>query len=71
MTFAVTLGQAGPVSIEVFDLLGRRLGGVDAGPLPAGRHDLGWETAGTEAGTYAYRLATAAGVVAGLFVVGG
>ena len=22
MTFAVTLGQAGPVSIEVFDLLG-------------------------------------------------
>jgi endonuclease/exonuclease/phosphatase family metal-dependent hydrolase len=47
--FAFDLPQSAPVSLEVFDLTGRRVARVISGELPAGHHEVGWN-AGDERG---------------------
>ena len=59
------LAQAGPVSLEFFDLAGRRVGAVNGARLPAGRHAMRWDpTNGTGrdgSGVLFARLTSAAG----------
>jgi FlgD Ig-like domain len=40
--FAFDLPEAAPVSLEIYDLGGRRLARVVDGMLPAGRHVMSW-----------------------------
>lgn len=58
------LAQAGAVSLDVFDVGGRRLRQLVAGPLAAGAHTAGWDGRDASgrpvaAGVYFYRLQTA------------
>ena len=54
------LDAAGPVTLEVLDVLGRRVALLHEGPAPAGPHRVRW--AGTApAGTYLVRLTTGGG----------
>lgn len=53
---SVTLAAAGSVRIEVTNVLGQRVSGLDAGRLGAGAHRLSVPTAGLPAGVYAVRL---------------
>ncbi len=55
-TVAFTLANAGDVSLEVFDLLGRRVAVAAEGAFPAGRHEAAFETANLPGGTYLVRL---------------
>lgn len=50
------LGASGPVRLEVFDVLGRRVATLVDGPLGAGAHDAAWATAAVPAGVYVLRL---------------
>jgi photosystem II stability/assembly factor-like uncharacterized protein len=58
--FHFDLPRADAVAIEVFDVAGRRTPGRIEGVLPAGGHDVTWDTRGLAAGVYLARL-TAAG----------
>ncbi len=51
-----TLNQAGPVRVELFDLLGKRVRTVMEGALPAGFHALQLDAQGLAAGMYLVRL---------------
>jgi len=59
------IAQAGPVSLDFFDVAGRRVGSVARTSLPAGRHALRWDSTnrpGQErAGVLYARLASEAG----------
>lgn len=56
-TFSFTLGEAGPVRLTVYDLLGRPVRRIlDGEMLPAGPHRITWEPDGLAAGAYLYRL---------------
>ncbi len=62
-----TLDQAGPVRIDVFDVLGRRVATLVNAELAAGPHDVAWDghadTGGPlPSGLYLYRLSTAGSV---------
>lgn len=50
------LPESGSVSLEVYDLAGRRVGVIHEGGLAAGRHSLAWDTTGYPAGVYLIRL---------------
>ena len=61
VAFRFSLPEAGPVSVDVFDLLGRRLKAWGWDDLPAGEHEIRWDgqtDAGAEApaGALLYRL---------------
>lgn len=56
-TFVYEVGMAGPVTVEVYDGLGRRLETLVDEVLPAGRHTVTWDASRYGAGTYTYRLA--------------
>jgi hypothetical protein len=60
VTMTLTLPAAGRVEVSAFDVLGRRVGTVHSGPLPAGRHAFEW--AAPAAGVYVVRAAGAGGV---------
>ncbi|MEO1630257.1 MAG: T9SS type A sorting domain-containing protein [Bacteroidota bacterium] len=55
-TLAVTLAAAGPVTLAVYDLLGRRVALVHDGRLAAGTHALLLDTARLPSGLYLARL---------------
>jgi hypothetical protein len=44
------------VSLEIYDILGKRLMAIDAGRLSAGRHQLIWTSDEVASGSYFYRL---------------
>jgi predicted outer membrane repeat protein len=56
-----SLPQAGPVQIEILDLLGREIETIIAGDLPAGEHDLIWDASGLPSGLYFARLVLKSG----------
>ncbi len=56
------------VRLDLFDVSGRRLALLHEGPLPAGRHDIGWDRRDSRgrrvaAGLYFYRLTTPGSVL--------
>ncbi|PAP75027.1 polysaccharide deacetylase family protein [Rubrivirga marina] len=55
-TFVYEVGEAGPVTVEVYDRLGRRLETLVDAVLPAGRHVVTWDASRYGAGAYTYRL---------------
>ena len=66
-TLAFDLGSPGPVRLELFDLLGRRIATLADGTLPAGAHVRSWDgrdTGGTRVarGLVFARLTSSAGV---------
>ena len=58
LTFS--LDEAGDVTVEVFDVLGRRVAALVDGALPAGDQALTWEAGSLPAGLYVVRLQTGA-----------
>jgi len=50
------LVQSGNVTLEIFDLLGRKIDVLHEGLLPAGEHKIVWDAAGRTSGIYFYRL---------------
>jgi hypothetical protein len=65
VTVAFTLTATADVSLDVYDLRGRRLATLAAGELAAGTHQRSWDASGLPSGTYAYRL-----IAAGRFYAG-
>ena len=55
---AFTVTAAGPVRLEVFDVLGRLVALLVDGVVQAGRHTVRFESNGLPSGPYAYRLTT-------------
>ena len=55
-TIGFTLPQAGQVSLEVFDILGRRVATLVDEFLAAGRHEAVWNADSSPSGLYFYRL---------------
>ncbi len=60
--FAFDLPKSAPVTLEVFDLAGRRVASVVAGEVGAGHHELPWDAVGPQgratAGLYYVRFST-------------
>lgn len=59
---AVLLPEAGRLTVDVIDVLGRRVAMLHDGPAVAGRHELLWQTSGTAgiaSGTYLLRAVSA------------
>ena len=69
LTIEFTLRQTGRVSVEVVDLLGRRVERVGERVYPAGSNQVSIPVLGLAAGTYLYRLVTGDGSVSGRFTV--
>lgn len=46
------------VSLEIYDLLGRRVATLADGVMEPGRHELNWDASGYASGMYLYRLKT-------------
>jgi len=53
-----TMPAAGTASIDAFDVLGRRAGGLDEPALAAGTHEIAWNVNDLPPGVYAVRLTT-------------
>ena len=51
-----TLPTAGRVTVEVFDVTGRRVAVLVDGEQPAGRHEVRWDAGGVPGGAYLCRL---------------
>ena len=58
------LATASSVTVEVFDVLGRQVGRVEAGSQSAGPQQVTFDVSALGAGTYVYRVRTAAGETA-------
>lgn len=56
---AYVLPESGPVVVEVFDAVGRRVATLADGPELAGRHQATWDTAGAAPGVYLVRVRAA------------
>ncbi len=52
------LPQAGPVRLDVFDLLGRRVATLVDGVQAAGRYEVSFDGSGLSDGVYLYRMAS-------------
>src|SRR5690606_18588197 len=55
-TVSLTLDAASEVRVAVYDVLGREVAALHAGPLGAGEHALAFESAGLPAGLYLVRV---------------
>ncbi|MBU2534483.1 MAG: T9SS type A sorting domain-containing protein, partial [Alphaproteobacteria bacterium] len=60
------LPSAAEARLEIFDILGRKVARLTAGPLAAGRHRIPWtgrtdSGAESPSGVYLYRLSTESG----------
>lgn len=53
-----SLARPTSVSLEVYDILGRRIASLVSGNFPAGRHTVAWDASGEPSGVYLYRLMT-------------
>ncbi len=67
-TLRYALPKAGPVRLEVFDLLGRRVAVVVDGVQPAGVHEVKLDGRGLSNGLYVVRLTTEAGTATRMIV---
>ncbi len=60
-TVPYELDRPGPVRLEVYDVLGRRVATLVDGEQPAGRHTVDWDASGMASGMYLYRIASEGG----------
>ncbi len=63
-TIRFALGEAAPVRLDVFDVLGRRVSTLADGLMTAGEHEVRLDARGLASGTYVYRLSTPVGIQA-------
>lgn len=68
-TITAELSEAGPLSIDVIDTLGRVVMRLASGPHPAGTHRFRVDAAALPAGIYAIRMRFGAGVATGRLTV--
>lgn len=61
-TVAFALRRSGPVRLELFDVLGRRMAVLADGEWEAGKHEIGFASDRMPAGIYFFRLRTGSGV---------
>lgn len=59
--FTFELPQAGPIAIEAFDVMGRRVGDAIRETRPAGHGEVDWDMGHLAAGVYHARLTTSGG----------
>ena len=57
----LTAPSAGPVTVAVFDAVGRRVAVLVDGPVAAGPHEVGWDASGWPSGAYVVRATTPGG----------
>lgn len=57
-TITYQIAQEGPVSLKVFDLLGRDVATLINEPMQPGRYSVRWDATGFTSGAYFYRLTT-------------
>lgn len=62
-TISFELSSSTQVTLEVFDLQGRRMESLVSGVLNAGRHNVSFDASGFSSGTYMYRLWAGGGKV--------
>ncbi|OGC90751.1 MAG: hypothetical protein A2W25_13660 [candidate division Zixibacteria bacterium RBG_16_53_22] len=55
-TIRFSLPEAGPVRLDIYDILGRKIGTPYSGALTAGEQGVVWNAAGLPSGVYLYRL---------------
>jgi hypothetical protein len=58
-TIDFEIGTGGPVRLDLFDVLGRRLETLHDGILPSGWHSVTWTSGNRPSGVYLYRLESA------------
>jgi hypothetical protein len=56
-TIRFSLPKAGPVALDIYDILGRRMGVAFSGMMPAGENRILWDGAELPSGAYFYRVA--------------
>jgi len=61
-TIRFSLPKAGPVALDIYDILGRRMGVAFSGMMPAGENRILWDGAELPSGAYFYRV-TADGAI--------
>lgn len=57
-----TLGESQHVKLQVFDAIGRRVGEMMSGVMPAGSHRVAFDASTLSSGRYMYRISTPSGV---------
>lgn len=55
-TIGFTLETRADVTVEIFDILGRPVASLQAGPMEIGSHMVEWDAAGVAPGEYFYRM---------------
>jgi hypothetical protein len=55
-TIRYAVPVSGPVTLRVYDLLGRSVATLIDGPQPAGQHAIRFDAAGLPSGVYVYRF---------------
>lgn len=68
-TLSFTLEKAGPISLVIYDALGREVSRLVSGSLNAGRHHVVWNAEGLSTGTYFSRLMGPSRIVTGKLVM--
>ncbi|HBC45845.1 MAG TPA: hypothetical protein DCZ43_02235, partial [candidate division Zixibacteria bacterium] len=61
-TIQYSLPAQSPVIIELFDILGRKMGTLAEEIQPAGEHQVTWDARGQSSGIYFYRISAEAQV---------
>ena len=64
-TIRFSLQEASTVTLEVYDLLGRRVSQLINGEMPAGTHNSVWDASGFASGIYLYRVTSGGQSVTG------
>jgi len=50
------LPEKSNISLEIFDVLGRKIASIAKGVYPAGSHRVDWDASGSPSGIYFYRI---------------
>ncbi len=64
-TIRFSLPEAEHIVLNIYDILGRRIGTPFSGALPAGRHNLIWDAGESPSGIYFYRLTAEGRAISG------
>ena len=55
-TFRFSVARQGPVTLKIYDLLGKEVASVVNAELSPGQYEVRWNAAGLSTGMYVYRL---------------